>query len=159
MLDVLDVKRELHRDHEDHAVLLEELAFAVEARQPIAELRKYWLVFEENLGEHLETEERHLFTVAAQAHRREIAQLHAEHQQIRRAVLGLRVSLELNSLERQAIDELRAMLVAHSAHEEQSLHRWLEIDEGILAVRGVLAIRSRRERASTRMRVAAKVSV
>jgi hypothetical protein len=155
---VLDVKRELHRDHEDHAVLLDQLVFAVETQQPMAELRRCCRVFEENLCEHLETEERYLFTVTAQAHRLEIAQLHAEHQRIRQAVLGLSLSLELNGLKTQAIEELRALLVAHSAHEERSLHRWLEMDEGILALRGVLAIRTRRERASARLRVAVKVS-
>jgi iron-sulfur cluster repair protein YtfE (RIC family) len=155
---MLDVKRELHRDHEDHLVLLEQLAFALESSQPPEELRCCFRAFEENLFDHLETEERHLFTVAAQAHRREIAQLRSEHERIRQSVELLNGRLETSSLRKQAIDDLRALLQAHSAHEERSLHRWLEIDEGILAVRGVHAIRTRRERASARMRVAAKVS-
>jgi hypothetical protein len=73
-------------------------------------------------------------------------------------VLTLRVRLELNTLKKQAIDELRAQLLAHGAHEERTLHRWLEIDEGIMALRGVLAIRSRRERSAARLRVANKVT-
>jgi hypothetical protein len=155
---MLDVKRELHLDHEDHAVLLDQLAFAVETNQPTEELRRCWSAFEENLFDHLQTEERHLFTVAAQAHRLEIAQLRCEHERIRQAVHGLSVCLEPNTLKKQSIEELRALLLAHSAHEECSLHRWLEMDEGVLALRGVHAIRTRRERASARMRVAAKVS-
>jgi hypothetical protein len=155
---MLDVKRELHRDHEDHAVLLEQLASALEAKQPMAELRQCWSTFEENLFDHLETEERYLFTVADQAHRLEVAQLRAEHQGIRQTVVRLSVCLELQTLKKQAVEDLRALLLAHSAHEERSLHRWLEVDEGILALRGVLAIRTRRERSSARLRVAAKVS-
>jgi hypothetical protein len=156
---MLDVRRELHRDHEDHEVLLEQLVFAVESRQPFVEVRRCWSEFEENLFDHLDTEERYLFTVADQAHRLEIAQLRAEHQRIRQTVLRLGVSVELNTLKKQAIEDLRALLLAHSAHEQRSLHHWLEIDEGVLALRGVLAIRTRRERASARLRVAAKAGV
>jgi hypothetical protein len=152
----MDVKRELLRDHEDHEHLLEQLARALETRRPAAELRRYWIDFEENLFDHLDTEERYLFTVTAQAHRLEVQQLRAEHRQIRHAVVGLSVSLELDTLKKQAIDELRNLLLAHSAHEERTLHRWLEVDEGVMAHRGVLAIRSRRERSSVRLRVATK---
>ncbi|HEY3666825.1 MAG TPA: hypothetical protein VGL19_12520, partial [Polyangiaceae bacterium] len=96
--------------------------------------------------------------VAAQAHRLEIEQLRAEHRQIRQAVVGLSVSIELHTLKKEAIDELIALLRLHNEHEERSLHRWLEQDEGILARRGVLAIRSRRERSSARLKAASKVS-
>jgi hemerythrin HHE cation binding domain-containing protein len=154
---MMDIKRELFRDHEDHESLLEQLARAVEEQQENAALRECWLVFEENLFDHLDTEERYLFTVAAQAHRLEIEQLRAEHRRIRQAVLGLSVSLELHTLKKSAIDELRALLAEHGAHEERSLHHWLEIDEGILALRGVLAIRTRREFSSARLRLAPTV--
>jgi len=150
----MDVKRELFRDHEDHQLLLEQLDRAIQAGSPTSELRRCWNEFEENLFDHLDTEERFLFSVTAQAHRLEIQQLRTEHRQIRQAVEGLSVSIELNTLNRPAIDELRALLFSHRAHEERSLHRWLEVDEGIMAQRGVLAIRNRRERASARMRVA-----
>jgi hypothetical protein len=150
----MDVKRELLRDHEDHELMLEQLAQALEARRPTAELRRYWIDFEENLFDHLDTEERYLFSVTAQAHRLEVQHLQAEHRHIRHAVVGLSVSLELDTLTTQAIDELRSLLLAHGAHEERTLHRWLEVDEGVMAYRGVLAIRSRRERSSARLRVA-----
>ena len=152
----MDMKTELLRDHEDHELLLAKLGQALEARRPTAELRRCWTDFEENLLDHLDTEERYLFSVTAQAHRLEIEQLRAEHRQIRQTVVGLNVSPQLDTLNKQAIDDLRVLLLAHSAHEERSLHRWLEIDEGIMAHRGVLAIRSRRERSSARLQVAAK---
>ncbi len=155
---MMDVKRELFRDHEDHELLLEQIARTLETSQKTAELRRCWLAFEENLFDHLDTEERFLFTVTAQAHRLEVEQLRAEHRRIRQAVQTFRVSVELNIPKKQGIDELRALLLAHRAHEEGSLHRWLEMDEGVMAQRGVLAIRARRERSSARMRVAVKMS-
>jgi len=153
----MDVRTELLQDHADHEELLADLAHAIEARQSGAELRRLWSTFEDNLFDHLDTEERSLFTVAAQAHRLEIEQLRSEHRRIRQAVVSLSVSIELNTLKKQSIEELRQDLRAHSEHEERSLHRWLEADEGVLAYRGVLAIRSRRERSSARLRAAAKV--
>jgi len=152
----MDVKQELNRDHEDHAILLKQVVNAIEAKRPITELRRCWSAFEENLFDHMATEERYLFPVASQAHRREIEQLRAEHTRIRQIVVLLRASLDLPSSASEGIEELGAVLRAHSAHEEQSLHRWLEIDEGILASRGVLAIRARRERASATTPVAVK---
>jgi len=154
----MDIKRELLRDHEDHESLLQQLARAIETKRPTAELRHCWVAFEENLFDHLDTEERFLFTVTAQAHRLEIEQLRSEHRQIRQAVIGLSVSIELNTLKKQAIDDLRDLMLAHGAHEERSLHQWLEADEGVMAQRGVLAIRSRRERSSARLRLVAKAS-
>ncbi|HEX2672022.1 MAG TPA: hemerythrin domain-containing protein [Polyangiaceae bacterium] len=148
----MDVKRELIRDHEDHANLLEQLADAVEAKRDAEHLRKCWVTFEENLLDHLVTEERFLFTTTVQAHRLEIEQLRVEHRLIRQTVVGIGALLEAGVLEKRAIDELRTLLAAHGEHEERSLHRWLEIDEGILAHRGVMAIRNRRERSATRLR-------
>lgn len=154
----MDVKRELILDHEDHARLLEQLADAVEAKRDAAQVRQCWLAFEENLFDHLDTEERFLFTTTAQAHRLEIEQLQTEHRRIRQAVVGIHVAIELNVLKKEVIEGLRSLLVAHSEHEERSLHRWLEIDEGILAHRGVMAIRNRRERSATRLRAYTKLS-
>jgi len=152
-----DAKKELTQDHEDHQALLRDLANSIDANEPGAELRRRWLAFEENLLDHLDTEERALFSVAVQAYRLEIERLRTEHRQIRQVAVGLGVAAELHSLKRPAVDELRDMLRAHNEHEERSLHRWLAEDEGVLARRGVLAIRSRRERSSARIRVAAKV--
>lgn len=156
---MLDIRKELSQDHEDHEVQLLHLAQAVEEKLPADELRRRWVNFEENLVEHLDTEERSLFRVAVQAHRHEIEQLQSEHRKIRQAVIGLSVAVELHRLRKEALDELRLLLRMHTAHEERSLHQWLEADQGILARRGVLAIRARRERASARMKVVAKVGV
>lgn len=150
---MLDVKRELHLDHEDHAALLELLARAVEAKRGQLFLQRCWSAFQENLFDHLDTEERYLFTATVQAHRFEIEQLRSEHRRIRDTVAGLRASIECDALTRPAIDEVRQLLQEHSAHEERSLHRWLEIDEGVMGHRGVLAIRTRRERSSAIKRV------
>jgi len=154
---VTNVKLELSRDHQDHDALLRHLAELVDAKRPPAEIRQCWLEFEENLVDHLETEERSLFSVAVQAHRLEIEKLRAEHRQIRQSLIGVSVSVELCTLKRSAIDELLTLLNAHVEHEERSLHHWLEEDEGILALRGVHAIRSRRERSSARLKAALKV--
>jgi hypothetical protein len=154
----MHINHELSQDHEDHEVLLLHLAQALAAKRPAAELRRCWVNFEENLFDHLDTEERTLFAVVEQAHRLELAQLRAEHRQIRQAVIGLSVSIELHTLRTEAIDELRTLLLAHHTHEERSLHRWIETDQGILARRGILATRARRERSSARMKVAKMVA-
>lgn len=152
-----DFKKALSQDHEDHQVLLQHLADSLEARRPGAELQRCWLAFQENLLDELETEERSLFSVAVQAHQLEIERLRAEHRLIRQVVADLSVSIDQQTLKKPAIDALAGLLRAHTEHEERSLHRWLEEDEGFLARRGVLAIRSRRERSSARIRIAAKV--
>jgi len=154
----MDIKRELSQDHHDHERLLLQLGQSLEAKEPTAELRRHWVAFEENLFDHLDTEERSLFSVATQAHRLEIEQLRSEHRQIRHAVVGLAVSIDLHTLRKEALDDLLALLKTHHAHEERSLHDWLERDQGVLARRGVLAIRARRERSSARMKVAPKVN-
>lgn len=153
-----NVQAELTRDHEDHDRQLQYLAAALEAKRPVSELRECWADFEDNLLDHMATEERALFRVTAQAHRLEIEKLRSEHRQIRQAASEVSLSLELNAPNGQAIDELQALLRSHSEHEQRSLHLWLEQDEGILARRGLLEIRSRRERSASRLRVAVKLS-
>jgi len=155
---MMDIKRELQLDHEDHAILLQQLAEAVEEKRNAAHLRQCWTAFEENLFDHLDTEERFLFKTTVQAHRLEIEQLQTEHRHIRQAVVAISVSIELNTLQRQAIEDLRRLLLTHSEHEERSLHHWLEIDEGVLARRGVMAIRNRREGSAPRLRAYAKLT-
>jgi iron-sulfur cluster repair protein YtfE (RIC family) len=155
---VTNVQKELSQDHEEHELQLQYLTDALEARRPMSELRECWADFEDNLLDHLATEERYLFKVTAQAHRLEIETLRSEHRQIREAASEVSLSLELNAPNRQALDELQALLRSHSEHEQRSLHHWLELDEGILARRGLLEIRSRRERSASRLRVAAKIS-
>jgi hemerythrin-like domain-containing protein len=146
---VQELKKYLSQDHEDHDSL--------EAKRPAAELRGFWVEFEQNLLDHLETEERALFSVAAQAHPLEVETLRAEHRQIRQAVFGMSVSVELHTLKKAAINDLILLLHSHTEHEKRSLHCWIEADESVLARRGVLAIRSRRERSSPRLRAAPKV--
>ncbi|HYP76799.1 MAG TPA: hemerythrin domain-containing protein [Polyangiaceae bacterium] len=151
----MDVKRELHLDHEDHVALLKQLTRAVELKRDRTHLQRCWEAFQENLLDHIDTEERYLFTATAQAHRLEIEQLRTEHRRIRQAVDALGVLIELDAVDKRSIDELRSLLQEHSAHEERSLHLWLEMDEGVMGHRGVLAIRTRRERSSALKRVAA----
>lgn len=153
---VSEVRKQLTQDHEDHERLLKQLAASLEAKRPPAELRERWSEFEANLFDHMETEERSLFSVAAQAHRLEIEKLRSEHRQIRQALFGMAVSVELHTLKKNTIDELLDLLHAHTEHEQKTLHHWIEVDEGIMARRGVLAIRSRRERSSARLRAASE---
>ena len=153
-----NLQQDLLQDHEEHELLLEQLAAALETGRPALELRECWADFEENLFDHMAAEERFLFSVTSQAHRMEIEKLRTEHRQIRQVALGLSAFVELGSLKKEALDELAALLHAHTEHERRSLHLWLEQDEGILAQRGVKAIRSRREHSSPRLRVLSKLT-
>ena len=148
-----NVKEHLQKDHQEHERLLRRLMRAVDSSASPDEVRKCWVRFERNLLDHLLAEERSLFTVVVQAHREEVEALHTEHRRIRCLVWDLSVSVEQHRASGSEIDKLIATLQQHTEHEEQSLHKWLEMDEGICARRGLSAMLERRARASEQFSV------
>jgi hypothetical protein len=134
----------LARDHEEHEQLLCNLVRAMARDISPEEVRAAWLPFEHSLLEHLDAEERSLFCVFTQAHRSEIDALRSEHRRIRYAVIELSVSMELHSVKKAALDDLLALIRAHTVHEHRTLHKWLDEDEGISSRRAVLAMLARR---------------
>lgn len=125
--------------------LLLQLAEAVDNILPPEELRARWRKFQDSLLGHFDAEERLLFAVFAQGHRAATQRLRAEHRTISQAAAALSASIEQNTLQRSAVEELLSLLRAHTQHEARTLHCWLEQDEGSLARRRVLAFQQCRE--------------
>ena len=138
-----EVKARLLSDHRALAELLKQLTCALEGANPPT-LAEQWARFEQNLRDHLDTEESCLFPLVASAHRDEIEQLRTEHQHIRRALSELGVAVELHTLRKASADELIVYLEQHALREDHSLYQWL--DESVAAQRGLRAMFERRAR-------------
>lgn len=107
---------------EDHARLarsLDELANAAEGALP-DELIAVWRRFEAGLRAHLETEEEHLFPLVKGDP--ELAEIEADHAEIRRRLDELGLAVELHAVREERIDELVALLRAHAEHEDAWLY-------------------------------------
>jgi len=137
-----EVKARLLGDHRALEELLAQLTGAIEGANPPA-LCEQWTRFEQNLRDHLDTEERCLFPLVAAAHRNDIEELRAQHQHIRRALSELGLAVDLHTLRKASADELIVYLQRHALQEDQSLYQWL--DESVAAQRGLRAMFERRE--------------
>ena len=135
------VKARLLSDHRELEELLAQLTCAVEGTNP-TELCEQWTQFEQNLRDHLDTEERCLFPLVASAHRDDVERLRAEHQHIRSALSDLGVAVDLHTLRKTSVDELIIYLQQHALREDHSLYQWL--DDGVAAQRGLRAMFERR---------------
>ena len=78
-------KSRLLDDHRALEQLLTQLTSALEAGDS-ADIGEVWTQFEQNLRDHIDTEERFLFPLVASEHRGEIEELRREHQHIRCAL-------------------------------------------------------------------------
>jgi hemerythrin len=141
------IKDDLCRDHEAHERMLVNLVESIDRNTSPKEFRLAWARLEKDLLEHLDAEEHSLFCVFTQAHQHELITLLGEHRRIRHAVIELSVCAALHTIKREALDSLLALLREHTRHEDQTLHKWLDEDEGISSRRGVLAMQARRARA------------
>ena len=134
-------KRRLLNDHQSLERLLTELTSSLDGADH-AGLCESWTRFEQNLRDHLDTEERYLFPLVASAHRDEVEALRSEHQRIRAALSELGVAVDLHTLRKQSGEELIGYIHRHALREEESLYRW--IDDNAIADRGLLAMFERR---------------
>ncbi len=135
------VKARLLSDHVALEELLAQLTSAIEGANP-PELCEQWTRFEQNLRDHLDTEERCLFPLVDSAHRSDVETLRAEHQHIRRALSELGVAVDLHTLRKASVDELIAYLRRHALREDRSLYEW--VDDSAAAQRGLRALFERR---------------
>ena len=120
-----ELKARLLSDHRALEKLLVQLTCAVEgANAPT--LCEQWTRFEQNLRDHLDTEERFLFPLVASAHRNDVEELRAEHQHIHRALSELGVSVDLHTLRKAEVDELIVYLQQHALREDRTLYHWLD---------------------------------
>jgi iron-sulfur cluster repair protein YtfE (RIC family) len=111
-------------------------------------LHQRWVAFERNLLDHLDSEDRSLFSVVAQAHRNEIEALRADHDGIRALAAEVSVAFDAGNLKSGELDALLVLLQQHAEREDQSLYQWLEDDEGICAQRGLAVMVKRYLRAA-----------
>ncbi|HEX2672021.1 MAG TPA: hemerythrin domain-containing protein [Polyangiaceae bacterium] len=138
-----DIKAHLNSDHRDLEQLLARLTSAIEGADS-SELCEQWTHFEQNLRDHLDTEERCLFPLVAHEHRGEVASLRSEHQHIRQALSELGVAVDLHTLRKAAVDELIVYLREHAQREDRALYRWIE--RSPTAERGLRHMFARRAR-------------
>ncbi|HEY3254975.1 MAG TPA: hemerythrin domain-containing protein [Polyangiaceae bacterium] len=137
----VEVKARLLNDHRALEELLSRLTSAIEGAGP-AELCEQWTRFEQNLRDHLDSEEYCLFPLVAAAHRQEVEDLRAEHQHIRSALTELGVAADLHTLRKASVDELIVYLQQHALREEHSLYQW--VDHDVAAHHGLRAMFARR---------------
>ncbi|HYQ44440.1 MAG TPA: hemerythrin domain-containing protein [Polyangiaceae bacterium] len=119
-----EVKARLLSDHRALEELLSQLTCAIEGADAPA-LCEQWTRFEQNLRDHLDTEERCLFPLVASAHRDDVERLRAEHQHIRKTLSELGVAVDLHTLRKTSVDELISYLQQHALREDHSLYEWL----------------------------------
>lgn len=141
--ETTEVKARLVRDHRALEQLLTQLTSAIEGADS-SELCEQWTRFEQNLRDHLDTEERCLFPLVAQEHRNEVESLRRDHQHIRHALSELGVAVDLHTLRKAAIDELVVYLQEHARREDRTLYQWVE--ENPTAARGLRQMFARRAR-------------
>jgi hemerythrin-like domain-containing protein len=137
------LKARLLSDHRALETLLAQLTSAIEGAD-WSELCEQWTRFEQNLRDHLDTEERSLFPLVAPAHRREVESLRGDHEHIRGALSELGVAVDLHTLRKAAIDELIVYLQEHAQRENHTLYEW--VDGSATAERGLRHLFERRAR-------------
>ncbi|HEY0468244.1 MAG TPA: hemerythrin domain-containing protein [Polyangiaceae bacterium] len=137
-----EVKGRLLSDHSALEKLLAELGAVLEDNDSESELCDLWTRFEQNLRDHLDTEERCLFPLVAAAHRSEVEALRAEHRHIRCALGELGVAVDLHALRKASVDELIGYLRQHALREDHSMYDW--VDQDPVAHRGLRAMFERR---------------
>jgi len=87
-------------------------------------LRACWDRFERQLDEHMCAEEQYLLPRFADEHPKEAQALRQEHDNLRRIVAELGVSVDLHSISAEQADRLIDQLVAHAAREDLVLYPW-----------------------------------
>ncbi|MES1178216.1 MAG: hemerythrin domain-containing protein [Myxococcales bacterium] len=121
-----DLKAQLVADHAALEGILSKLANTLESNAPTPQLCDEWTRFERSLRDHLDTEERLIFPILANADRGEVEALRKDHQHIRNALAELGVAVELHVLRKASVDELICFLHEHSQREERWAYRCVE---------------------------------
>ena len=121
-----DLKAQLVADHAALEGILSKLANTLESNAPTPQLCDEWTRFEWSLRDHLDTEERLIFPILANADRGEVEALRKDHQHIRKALAELGVAVELHVLRKASVDELICFLHEHSQREERWAYRCVE---------------------------------
>jgi hemerythrin-like domain-containing protein len=89
------------------------------------ELRCEWSLFERELTEHLDLEEKELIPRFRRDCPAEAAQICREHEEIRMGLAELGIALDLHALRAEAVKEFLDLLRAHVQREEALFYRWV----------------------------------
>ena len=90
------------------------------------DVRRSWKVFESELLEHMDKEERHVFRSFIATSPVEARQLLAEHDELRRLLETLGVNIELHAVPAALAEELVRRLREHGEHEELMFYPWID---------------------------------
>jgi len=109
--------------HRRIEAIFEELRHQVRC-DDLAGLRACWDRFERELDEHMCAEEEYLLPAFAEVNPAEARAIREEHDEIRRSVGELGVTLELHAMRAEEADHLVERLRAHAAREDRALYVW-----------------------------------
>jgi hypothetical protein len=112
---------EHHRDLEAH---FEQLVTRCQGGDPI-EIRCEWSLFERELREHMDLEEKALIPPFRREHPAEAAMLLREHAEIRLTLAEMGISLDLHALRADAVADFIARLRIHAGREEELFYPWM----------------------------------
>ena len=112
---------EHHHDLEEH---YQRLMARCQGGEPL-ELRCEWALFERELNDHLELEEKELIPRFRRDRPTEAAQICREHEQIRAGLAELGIALDLHALRVTAVQEFLDLLRAHARLEEALFYPWV----------------------------------
>jgi hemerythrin-like domain-containing protein len=113
---------EHHHDLEEH---YRRLMARCQDGDPV-ELRCEWALFERELNEHLELEEKELIPRFRRDWPAEAAQICHEHEQIRGSLAELGIALDLHALRVPAVQAFVDLLRAHAGREEALFYPWVD---------------------------------
>jgi hemerythrin-like domain-containing protein len=117
-----NILAEHHRELEG---CMERLLARVRDGDPAA-LRAEWSAFERALSRHLEQEEAEILPGFARDDAAGARQILADHGEIRGALLGMCINLDLHLLRAEQVEDFVAQLKAHAKREEAALYAWAQ---------------------------------
>ena len=119
-----DADFSLHEHHQDLEAHFQRLMARCQDGDPI-ELRCEWSLFERELTEHMELEEKELIPRFRRGRPAEGAQICREHDEIRVGLAELGIALDLHALRAEAVQEFLDLLRAHARREEALFYPWV----------------------------------
>jgi hypothetical protein len=119
-----DTDFSLPQHHHDLEAHFQRLMARCQDGDPI-ELRCEWSLFERELADHLELEERELIPRFRRDRPADAAQICHEHDQIRLGLTELGLALDLHALRAEAVQNFLDLLRAHARREEALFYPWV----------------------------------
>lgn len=123
--DSTDLAAALTKHHADLDQLFTRLLEAVRA-DARSDIESLWTEFDTGLRKHFAVEEALILPEFERLDRAEAQALRAEHDEMRKALDGFAVSVDLHLTRADAVDAFVAQLRSHAAREDQLLYAWAD---------------------------------